>query len=221
MLRRNRVIRPVNAPLHLAPEPLNRVRMRLTTHVPLEIVLNHPVAVALCQFLVRCVLIRHYQCACFDVLRDERVNGGSRGMRGDFRHDTPASLNESQDRCFVRRPAPTLPFPDAADVGFVHLDDLRELPRRWGAQDAHLLGDPPRGLVRYAQLSLQLFGRNPILGVGEQVDGVEPRFQRCLRFVKDRVGQWVQLVGTRLARIALSMFHAVELRALVTVRATA
>ncbi len=215
------MIRPTNASLQLAPKSLNRVRVRHAPHILLELVLNHAVSVALRQLSVGSVFIRHNQRSGFDVLDNKRINRFGGRMGGNFGRDTPAALRQTNHWRLVLRAAPTLPLALTADIGFINLHDLRELPHGRGAQDPHLLGNSPRRFIRYAKLTLKLFGRHPVLRVSEQVDGIKPRLERCVRFVKDRVCQRVQLVSAVLTGVAFAFLHAVERGALLTARTDA
>ena len=215
------MIRPAKAALQLAPKALDGVGMHRATHVLARRVIDGAVRVAFACPTIGLELIGHQGRPLFDVLLNEGAHRVGREVADHAGCYPTFALDGSQDDALSCRPTSALAWANPADIGIVHFHRFGQWIVRLLEQHANLFGNSPRRFVGYAQLPLQLLRRHPIFRVGKQIDRVEPRLERGIRLVKDRIGQGMQLVAAVLTGIALALLHAVEGRAFLTARTPA
>jgi len=211
ILRRNGVIRPAKTALELAPETFNRIGVDLPFYVLAFGVLNLVVFVAhLLNRIVDSELVRHYRRAWLNVLSDQRNNRRKLHVPHNLSNSVAFPLDETDNgRFLVQRPA-LLAVSETANIGFVYFHHIRETLVRLSKQKANLFCHAPGRLVGNAKRSLQFLSGNSISRISEKEDGVEPAFKRGIRFVKDSSRQWVKLVRTVLAGVALPIRNFIE-----------
>ncbi len=102
-----------------------------------------------------------------------------------------AGLHRGYERGLAVGPAaPLAPAPLAAQIGIVQLHPAAKTPAS-GTLGHHLhqlVLDAPGGIVGNPQLAVQLHRRDPLLGLGQQVDRLEPEGQRQLAGLEDGPG---------------------------------
>jgi hypothetical protein len=110
----------------------------------------------------------------------------------------------------------TRAFSLASVVRFVHLNSPIESTNRaalFVAQHGtNLLEHTPCGFVGYARLALNLLGADPAPRLSHEVDRIEPCCERSGRFMKDRVGCWVNMMAAMIAGVGRTALDAVMLR---------
>jgi hypothetical protein len=121
-------------------------------------------------------------------------------------------LFDNPDHCgFVRESLVTASL--AANVSFIGLDHAGERRRAVLLHhQADLLRHAPRGLIGHAEVPFQFFSRDTVLANTEEVNGVEPLHECCLRLMEDSIGERAELVATVVAGIALAPPDAVVAR---------
>jgi hypothetical protein len=98
-----------------------------------------------------------------------------------------------------------------AQIGVIDLDPPVQLPIRLAlGHDLHeLVLDPPRGGIAHPQQAPQFQGRDVVLGLGQEVHGLEPNRQRQFAGVKDRASGQAGLPVAGLALPTRSAGHAI------------
>lgn len=222
VLRRDVDVGPADRVLEPREVALDGVRMNLAPHVLLGTVLDRLVRVALAsEAPVGGELVAVDGAALLHVGLDDRDQGALGEVGDDLRHHVAVSLHDAHDDGLAKRPPAGPPGAVTADVGLVHLDHARQ--RLLAVHGRHVLADfvphPPSGLVRHAELALQLLGRDAVARRGEQVHGIEPVLQRGPAVFKDCTRHRVQMMTAPLARIGRLLLDAVPLRGTLTGRA--
>ena len=180
------MISPVDRAFKLAPKALDGVGMEDALDVLTLAVGNSPVLVAeRADLVVARKLIRGDRRPRLNAGLDQRRQGLSLDILHDLRPDLPAALGHAENDRLSGRPAPALPLPLAADVGFVGLDDAAQSPAAGLHHKPDLLCDPPSAFVSNPKLAHKLHRRDAVLGLAHEVYRMEPKRQGRRAFMED------------------------------------
>lgn len=217
MLAGNMDMRATDAALHLAPKALNSVGVDGKEAVVSDVFffrMVHGVVreAHLSRGVVSLELVRHDSASGSDAVLHEAAQGDGLDVRNNLGDDIPATLHDTHDRGLVIRITPTL-VRLAADIHFIGFNGAFEL--RIAVYVPHVFADfvghAPSGLVGDAKLALKLFGRDPVPGRGEQVEGVEPFLKGRVSAFKRRSLHGVDMVSAPLALIGRGLLNAAKL----------
>lgn len=123
-----------------------------------------------------------------------------------------AAFQHLEHHCFAFGAASRLTKTLAANIGFIGFN----IPVKWpfvvhvGHELSNLVRHAPCALVGYAELPLQLFGRDAVTGRREQEHGVKPLVNRGAGALHRRTDTGVNVVFAMLAEIRPIPLKAVE-----------
>ena len=189
------VVHPVDAPLDIAPHPLDIVGVDPSHDVLLGRVLDRLVRVAQAG---EAVIAQHFigvdRLACGDMLLNHRKESPSLDIGDYLDYGWAAPLDHAGNDGLALGSTPALSRTPAADVGFVNCNFAEEDDIALGHELADLGEHPPGGLVGDADLPLKLLGRYAGSGRSHEEHGVEPGAKGCRGFVEDGIscGRYVR-----------------------------
>ena len=197
------------------PEPLNGVHVMDTVYPLVRRVVDGAVIVSEPGDPgIGGKLVRADRRPALDVLKDVPLQSRAAYVRDDASHDIAAALDHAEHYRLARRPTSALATrTPSADVGFIGLN----VPAQRGIAVhvrhvfADLMAHAPSRLVGHAQLALKFLGGHAMALRGEQVHGVEPLLQRCVRPFEGRPDHRVNVMPARRAGISWKLLELGEL----------
>ena len=209
MLRTDMNMRPIDAALEGGPESFQAVdcRARSRDVLPRPMVDGRMNVAAGGEASVALELVRVDRRAGQHMLIDEGLERGAAHVGHNLGNNVSAAFKHPKNDRFSRRSAPALTtFADAADVGFVDLDELaHSADRKVTVNRAHILADhmahAPRRFVGDAKLALDFLSGDAVPRRAELKHDKKPVAQRRAGAIKRRPGSRVNLKTTVLACI--------------------
>jgi hypothetical protein len=218
ILGANIVVDATNPVLRQAPETLYRVRVSIARDIDALTVMDALVLIAApFKWIVGDIFVREDDALGQYSLPDMRNERCGLSIRNDLRHDSAASFNETEYRCFAS-PAGSrvLPFAamlvlfQAAIETFVRFN----LARQWSVfveHRANLVKHAPSTFVGNTKLAFQLLGPDSASRGRHDVDRIEPEFQGRCRILKDSAAHRMFVVAAILASVGWPLRLAVVL----------
>ena len=183
------MVNPIDAPLNVAPHPLDVIRVSPTGDVLLGFVLDSGMEVAHPSE----PMVAHQFVGVDDLpLGDVVLNHGEQGMSlyvGDYLEDGPAiPLHHTGNDSLPESPAPARSRPLASDVCLIDFDFPKELEVGLSHELPDLVKHPPSRFVGDSYLPFKLFSGYSRPGGSHEEHGVEPGAQWGGRLVEDGIG---------------------------------
>jgi hypothetical protein len=115
--------------------------------------------------------------------------------------------------CIAAHRTPYAALTPSAVIGFIHLDTRPRTAKRhiFGHQGANLFEHSPRRFICHAQFPLNLFRGNAAARCGHEIEGIEPKPQRCAGLLKDRPSHRSNHGSAVVAGVHLPLREAIEL----------
>lgn len=173
--------------------------------------------------IIEAGIVRHEVRRAVHVGDDRRTNVRVVDVRNVERTGATAALDQRDDLLLRRDLARQALLLEAADKGFVALDNLAFAAERIVrvVRFVHCLADAvaeePSGFVGDAQHALHLLGAHALFGRGHEVRCEEPLVKRNVRTLHNRAGSHGELLATHIAKEHASLglaAHAGDARAL-------
>jgi hypothetical protein len=206
MLFGNMHVSGADAAFQMLPKVFQAVHMRTIQDIFLLIVVNYFVGVALLfQIVIGNKFIRVRSGTFLNVFLNDRMQGFDFAVRHNLRHYLTFALEHSEDNGFVFRAATaTHTVRLSADIGFVNFDIAKQ--GKFAVNIFHVLTNQmrhaPSRLVSYTKLAFQFLCGNAVAGSGEQVNGIEPKLQRCAAILERRADCRMQMMPAPLAGVS-------------------
>lgn len=205
------MMRPVNAAFKLAPKAFYGVCVASPANIFLCAVIDDLVAVTeLGNVIVGRIFVSVNLRSRLDRGADLLNGVGSPDNIHNLRLNAAAPLHNTNYRRLAFRSASSLAGAFTANVGFVGLALASELNRLVGHELANLMAHAPSSLIGDPNLSLDFLCRHPILGIGHEHDGEEPRCQRRNGLVENRACRWVHLITAPSAFVGAAFIDRVK-----------
>lgn len=211
VLTGNAVVRPVNAPFELRPEPLNGVCVSAANNIFARAVVHTNVLEPkLGSEVIDGQFVRHNLRRRFDVAANMVNSIASRDICNDRCADFPASFYNANDGGFADCSAPTKSSALAADISLVRFDYAGQEIAGTIHKLADFVSHAERSFVGNANLPFNLFCGHSVLALGEKENGEEPRFQAGFALVENCASGRVELRSAKCTGIATAFGDSVE-----------
>ena len=198
MLFAHMMMRSVNAPFELAPEPFDILRMHVALRPLFRTMANRVVRVASgFQAVVRAVFVRVDLGRLF--VRGNGQKALSRfgiGLADNEGSNTATPLKGGDYDGLACGTTAPLALTLAANVSFINLNRAGEGSQFLAHQFADLMAHAPSTLVSDTDLPLDFLGGDTVLRASHQEHDKEPRLERGRGLVEDRASGGADLMAT-------------------------
>jgi len=204
MLLRNVNVGSANPALQMFPEIFQIVDVRIALGVFARTVVHRLVGESLfAKSLVGMKLVAVNGRTVQNVFLDNWFKCLAFAVRHNLRHHLAFALHHAKNNRFASRATTANAGMTTADIGFVNLDIAKQRP--FVINLCHVLADKvchaPRCLVSHAKLPHQLHCGNAVPRRGEQVERIEPQFQRRATVLEQGSGSRVNVMPAPLAGV--------------------
>ena len=203
MLWRDMNVSAFDATLEVFPKVIKILRVRVPVDIFTRAMIDRLVIVTgLFQSLVGFQFVRVNHRAVQNIFLNKRLQSFLGDVRDNLCHHLPVALHHAENDCLVCRTESAPAAGSApADIGFINFDLAVE--RHFVVNLRHVVSDlmphAPSRLVSHAKLTLQFFGRNPVTGSCEKINGDKPSLQRSPAVFKQCADGRVQMMPAHAA----------------------
>src|SRR5713226_671230 len=200
MLCTNFMIRTDYRAFQQAPDILNRIGMNIPTHIlPAAVINNSVLTVVVCNTFVSWPFIGNNKFRFWMNMAFYKGMKRAAIRAHDLAHSyISAALNNTDHSSFIgkiRTFPTTSAFKFSADKGFVNLNSAFQfLGIHFRHRRSNTMAEIPSGFIRNTNCTFHLIGGDAFLRFHSQINCNEPFFKRQVSVMKDRAGQYGELI---------------------------